>query len=229
VLPTVADSGHEEPPLDPATEIDATCASVTPLEAVLDEGMIDELLHALLRRCWPEYTLAEVSVAEHRIDGVRPIALVVEDHRLRRVDRMLAGYREAGLAPFVPALARDRVGGTDRFRVLVPPVVECNGSGGHVVDGTHRLYTLLRHGVEAATVLAVAPRPDASFPPPAGRPGAWEDITSVAKKRDRKEGFQDFDPALFRPVAPYLSGGDLVFASEQDCRHQLEMIVKESR
>jgi hypothetical protein len=204
-------------------------AVVTPLECVIGHDQTELALGALLRPCWPEYEQAEVRVTDVDVDEVCPIVLVVERHRLQRVEALLEGYELAGITPFSPALVGIERGkrGKRGYRLLVPPVVEYSSRGRELVDGTHRLYTLRRNGRARTRALVVEPYPGGEFSQPAGRPGTWERTRVVARKRDRHSRFDGYKPELFRPVGPFFSSGRWEFDSVEHCRYELELLVKE--
>jgi hypothetical protein len=195
---------------------------VHPLDVALGNAAVLPVLSSILQPRWPEYEDAEVSLRDVDVDEVCPVVLVVERFRLLRVEALLAGYEQAGLAPFSPALVEVEYGktGNTGFRLLLPPVVEYSDRGSELVDGAHRLYTLRAMG-GARTRALVVERRHGGFSPAAGKPGTWDCIKVVTKKQSRERRFENYNPDHFRPVGKFLSGNALKFQSVEDFRSKL--------
>ncbi|MGI5420335.1 ParB N-terminal domain-containing protein [Actinomadura luteofluorescens] len=163
-----------------------------------------------LAAMWPvPYGNASLAWREVRLADVRSIVHVARRQRLDSAQELLASYRNAQVAPYLPL----RVGGRDRQSFLVPPVVEEHGTHLVVIDGVHRLMAAHQRGLRHVRLFVVS----GELPAPPGDVCALGDIGLSSEHRPPEVMFRNLRAQDFRRVGD-AGGLEAAVCRELDCR-----------
>ncbi len=139
-------------------------------------------LEAALRRV-PLYATAQVSIADVEIEELMVSQKFVRSYKLTQARALLECFRNAGLAPFVPAKVST---GNGPGRLLVPPVVESLDGSYILIEGHSRLLALHENGCKETQVAVVS---GVRLKPPAVT-RAWRELEEAGLARWLRESLQ---------------------------------------
>ncbi|MEU8124653.1 hypothetical protein AB0C21_38580 [Spirillospora sp. NPDC049024] len=146
-----------------------------------------------LAAMWPTpYGDARLGWQEIRLADVRSIVHVARRQRLDSAQELLASYRDAGVAPYLPLRVADHGG----LAFLIPPVAEEHGMHLVVIDGVHRLLAAHRAGLPHVQLFVVS----GELPAPPGDVCALGDIGLSSEHRPPEVMFRNLRVEDFRRV-----------------------------